>query len=162
MRARLEIAIVKVREAFQTQSHFEMRRSSISADDSFNMELTSVIRKHLATSIRDLIQHGICPSSNTSLVPLAGCFLPKSTYIESDIHAWSIILKYYYMKNGESYNSTPARKLSQSFNLDLVGSSPSSNKQNLLCCIGNIISTHTPYKRSSDSHFKAFICAALK
>lgn len=162
MRAKLEMAIVKVKDVIHHQNHIEMRRSSITFDDSFNMELTTVVRKHLATSIRDLIQHGTCPSSNSSLVPLAGCFLPRSSFVDTDIHAWTIILKYYYMKNGESYNSTPARKLSQSFNLDLVGASPSSNKQNLLCCIGNIISTHTPYKRSPDSHFKAFICAALK
>jgi hypothetical protein len=34
--------------------------------------------------------------------------------------------------------------------------------QNLLGVIGNILVTHTRYKRSDDSHFKAFICAALK
>jgi len=34
--------------------------------------------------------------------------------------------------------------------------------QNLLGVIGNILATHTRYKRSDDSHFKAFICAALK
>ncbi|GBM47275.1 RUN domain-containing protein 1 [Araneus ventricosus] len=31
----------------------------------------------------------------------------------------------------------------------------------LLSTIDNIISTHTPLKRSQDSHFKAFICTAL-
>lgn len=73
-----------------------------------------------------------------------------------------IFLEYYHLKNGEKFNSTPARKLSQSFNLDIAGASPNSNKHNMLCAIGTIISTHTPYKRSFDSHFKAFICAALK
>jgi RUN domain. len=34
--------------------------------------------------------------------------------------------------------------------------------QNLLGVIGNILATHMRYKRSYDSHFKAFICAALK
>ena len=34
--------------------------------------------------------------------------------------------------------------------------------QNLLGVIGNILATHTRYKRSDDSHFKAFVCAALK
>ena len=43
-------------------------------------------------------------------------------------HAWDVILKFYEMKMGHEYNSTPARKLSQSFGLDLSGSA-SSNKQ---------------------------------
>lgn len=34
--------------------------------------------------------------------------------------------------------------------------------QSLLITIGDIIASHSPYKRSYDSHFKAFICAALK
>ncbi|KAM7287591.1 hypothetical protein ISCGN_031282 [Ixodes scapularis] len=33
--------------------------------------------------------------------------------------------------------------------------------QALLATIHNIISSHTPLKRSYDSHFKAFVCAAL-
>ena len=34
--------------------------------------------------------------------------------------------------------------------------------QTLLSAIGNIISSHTPLKRSADAHFKAFVCAGLK
>lgn len=60
------------------------------------------------------------------------------------------------------FNSTPVRKLSQSFNLNIVGSKAISNKQNMLGAIGNIISLHTQFKRSYDAQFKAFICAALK
>jgi hypothetical protein len=45
------------------------------------------------------------------------------------MHAWELVLKYYELKNGERYNSTPARKLSQSFNLDIVGGTAISNKQ---------------------------------
>jgi len=69
-------------------------------------------------------------------------------------------LKFYEMKMGHEYNSTPARKLSQSFGLDLSGSA-SSNKQSLLTVIGHILATHGPYKRSPDAHFKAFVCAGL-
>jgi hypothetical protein len=46
-----------------------------------------------------------------------------------NMHAWELILKYYELKNGERYNSTPARKLSQSFNLDIIGGTAISNKQ---------------------------------
>jgi len=52
--------------------------------------------------------------------------------------------------------------LSQSFNLDIVGGNPISAKQSLLSAIGDIIESHTTLKRSSDSHFKAFVCEALK
>ncbi|CAK9814741.1 RUN domain-containing protein 1 [Anthophora plagiata] len=55
----------------------------------------------------------------------------------------------------------PAQKLSQSFNLDLGGGRVISSKQSLLTTIGNIIASHSQYKRSYDSHFKAFICASL-
>ena len=64
------------------------------------------------------------------------------------------------MKLGHEYNSAPARKLSQSFGLDLSGSS-ASNKQSLLTPIGHILTTHSPYKRSPDAQFKAFVCAGL-
>lgn len=128
-----------------------------------NVQVTTAVRKYLATSIRDLMQHGAyAEGQNHSLVPSIGCFARRFKVSDVPIHAWEIILKYYHLKNGERFNSTPARKLSQSFNLDIAGASASSNKHNMLSAIGNIISTHSLYKRSYDSHFKAFICAGLK
>ena len=50
----------------------------------------------------------------------------------------------------------------QSFNLEITGGTAMTNKQTLLGTIGSILATHTPLKRSYDSHFKAFVCAALK
>lgn len=127
------------------------------------MKLTTAVRKYLATSIRDLMQHGATVAGqNYSVVPFIGCFSRRHSFNEAKIHAWEIIIEYYNIKNGERFNSLPARKLSQSFNLDIAGASAVSNKQNMLCAIGSIISSHSPYKRSHDSHFKAFICAALK
>ena len=35
-------------------------------------------------------------------------------------------------------------------------------KQALLHIIGQILSSHSMYRRSPDAHFKAFICAGLK
>ncbi|KAM7347306.1 RUN domain-containing protein 1 [Cochliomyia hominivorax] len=77
------------------------------------------------------------------------------------MHAWELILEYYYLKHGDEYNNTPARKLSQSFNLDIVNSQLVTAKQNLLSVIGSIIAMHRPYKRSYNAHFKAFVCAGL-
>ena len=48
---------------------------------------------------------------------------------DAEMHAWELLLIYYNIKNGDRYNSTPARKLSESFNLDLVEGRPQSNKQ---------------------------------
>lgn len=78
------------------------------------------------------------------------------------MHAWELILEYYYLKHGDEYNNTPARKLSQSFNLDIVNSQVVTAKQNLLSVVGSIIAMHRPYKRSYNAHFKAFVCAGLK
>ena len=77
------------------------------------------------------------------------------------LHAWDVVIKFYEMKGGAEYNSAPARRLSRSFGLDLAGTS-SNNKQALLQTIGQIISSHSQYKRSPDAHFKALICAGLK
>ncbi|XP_039961198.1 RUN domain-containing protein 1 [Bactrocera tryoni] len=77
------------------------------------------------------------------------------------MHAWELILEYYYLKNGDEFNNTPARKLSQSFNLDIVDAQTVTAKQNFLSAVGMIIAMHRPYKRSYNAHFKAFVCAGL-
>ncbi|XP_075218419.1 RUN domain-containing protein 1-like isoform X2 [Lycorma delicatula] len=127
-----------------------------------NGKLASAVRKRLAIGIQNLMQHGLMPvGQSVSLVPFIACFPQRSHSSNSTMHAWQLVLKFYELKNGEQFNSTPARKLSQSFNLDIVGGSAVSSKQNLLGVVGNIIATHSQYKRSYDSHFKAFVCAGL-
>lgn len=154
-------------------------------------ELTLLVRKRFAMTLKKLIQHGLLNSNeSTSIVPFIGCFTastgnyryqrPNTNENDSDlenqsvafedediyennlVHPWELILDYYHLKNGEKYNETPARKLSQSFNLDIVGSAAVSVKQSLLSAIGSIIALHGPYKRSKNAHFKAFICSGLK
>ncbi|XP_061717860.1 RUN domain-containing protein 1 [Cydia pomonella] len=125
-----------------------------------DIPLTTAVRRHLAVNIRDLLQHGLTGPESNSLVPLIGCF-PVRRSSSSATHVWDLILRYYDINDGDRFNSTPARKLSQSFNLDIVGGNAISNKQSLLSTIGSIIASHTPYKRSYDAHFKAFVCAAL-
>jgi len=127
---------------------------------------------------------------STSVVPFVDCLHPKMNHSKSTMHAWELILKYYEIKNGDYFNSTPARKLSQSFNLDIEGCKSSVSYkqvknihdnfvyefsilyfylyiqpfflQSLLSIIGNIITSHSRYKRSYGSCFKAFVCAGLK
>lgn len=170
LRARLELAIAKVKETIaateneKTSEQGDYFSDTESSPTVCNVKVATAVRKYLATSIRDLMQHGaVAATQNHSIVPFIGCFPRRSASPSNDrIHAWEIILQYYSLKNGDRFNSTPARKLSQSFNLEISGASLTSSKHNMLCAIGSIISTHTPYKRSYDSHFKAFICAALK
>lgn len=168
LRARLEVSISRVVDLLNSSGQHSDDQGCYSSDNESpsvycNVQVTTAVRKYLATSIRDLMQHGATISGhNYSIVPFMGCFAKRAGPTDIKIHAWEIIMEYYHLKNGERFNSTPARKLSQSFNLDIAGASASSNKANMLCAIGSIISTHTPYKRSYDSHFKAFICAALK
>lgn len=162
------MAILHVRElVIENQKQKQVQEEYSSDSDTggvkCNVQLTRAVRKFLATSIRDLMQHGSTVAVNSSsIVPFIGCFPRRGSTSQTQIHAWELILEYYELKNGENFNSTPARKLSQSFNLDIAGSSPINSKQTMLSAIGSIVSTHSRYKRSNDSHFKAFICAGLK
>lgn len=126
-----------------------------------DVPLTTAVRRHLAMNLKDLLEHGLRGPESTSIVPLIGCFPIRRSSSARPMHIWDLILRYYDINDGERFNSTPARKLSQSFNLDIVGGTSISNKQSLLSTIGSILASHTPYKRSYDAHFKAFVCAAL-
>ncbi|KAJ8888628.1 hypothetical protein PR048_008120 [Dryococelus australis] len=166
LRARLEVTVNYVLELMsRTERSMHTDYSSDSEDVPAivcDAKLAHAVRKQLALSIRDLMQHGLMPiGQSESIVPFVGCFAHTQSPVDKTMHVWELILKYYELKNGERFNSTPARTLSQSFKLDIVGGTAISNKQNLLSVIGNILTTHTQYKRSYDSHFKAFVCAAL-
>ncbi|KAL0879081.1 hypothetical protein ABMA27_004041 [Loxostege sticticalis] len=123
--------------------------------------MTIAVRRHLAVNLRDLLQHGLVGPESSSLVPIIGCFPVRRSSTSRTTHVWELILRYYDLNDGDRFNSTPARKLSQSFNLDIVGGTAITNKQGLLSAIGSILASHMPYKRSYDAHFKAFVCAAL-
>ncbi|XP_014675156.1 PREDICTED: RUN domain-containing protein 1-like isoform X2 [Priapulus caudatus] len=126
-----------------------------------NEALVSAVRKDLAGAIRDLMQHGLMEiGQSRSLVPFVSCAHRPTAELKA-MHAWELLLKYYELKDGPEYNATPARKLSQSFDLSVVGGTAITSKQMLLGAIDNVLASHMPYKRSMDSQFKAFICAAL-
>ncbi|XP_017852396.1 RUN domain-containing protein 1 [Drosophila busckii] len=151
-----------------------MRGDSIAT---IGRELTCVVRKNFARTLQQLIQHGLripAESAASSLmVPFMRCLQPGAQRaaaagpemsflgIGRAMHAWELILAYYNLKHGEEYNNTPARKLSQSFQLDIVDAHAVTAKQSLLSAIGMILAMHRPYKRSYNAHFKAFICAGL-
>ncbi|XP_031628480.1 RUN domain-containing protein 1 [Contarinia nasturtii] len=164
-----------------TSNNLKAKRKLSQADKeyiaSMQVEITALVRKQFAITLQGLMQHGLRDNSktSTSLVPFIGCMLPLQQPTphrrvdeteerpNQQMHVWELILEYYHIKNGDQFNDTPARKLSESFNLDIMGlgSQSSSNKHTLLTVIGSIIALHAPYKRSYNSHFKAFISAAL-
>jgi len=154
LRTRLDIAVEHVLETIVeiSQQHQQLQRHPDDEEDvddiddnendytsdsdspsHANAKLTSAVRKHLATSIRDLMQHGLTADvlrSGSSVVPFVGCFPQRGNVTSANfMHAWELILKYYEIKNGRRYNSSPAQKLSQSFNLDLAAGRIASSKQ---------------------------------
>ncbi|KAK7491489.1 hypothetical protein BaRGS_00017318 [Batillaria attramentaria] len=173
LRAKLELAITKTIELAQQQQQ-EKQQWEQNSDDSDDYTsdtdeseqmsspaLTQCVRKDLAMAIRDLMQHGLMEmGQSSSLVPF-GCFPSRSAEVTRMMHAWDLLVKFYDMKHGREYNESPARMLSQSFHLDIVGGKPITAKQTLLGAIDTVLKSHAPHKRSDDSHFKAFICLAL-
>lgn len=143
LRTRLDIAVEHVLEtiAEAQQRHLEEEEDDDDLENDYtsdsdsashaNAKLTSAVRKHLAASIRDLMQHGLTSDvlRSTSVVPFVGCFPQRNVASSNLMHAWELILKYYEIKNGRRYNSSPAQKLSQSFNLDLAAGRIASSKQ---------------------------------
>ncbi|KAH8246071.1 hypothetical protein KR026_004159 [Drosophila bipectinata] len=172
---------------FEWEKEGKSRRIAHMRGDSIatiGRELTTVVRKNFARTLQQLIQHGLripAESAASSLmVPFMRCLHPgpPSVVIPSAagdsqflgmgglglgraMHAWELVLAYYQLKNGEEYNNTPARKLSQSFQLDIVDAQAVTAKQSLLSAVGMILAMHRPYKRSNNAHFKAFVCAGL-
>lgn len=170
LRARLELAVSAVselaRESLRAQQEEVSDRGTDESDAAgppaaAGERLTLAVRRELAVALRDLMQHGLLQLSRSrSVVPFAGC-LPSRQSSPRLLHAWDLLLVYYRLKRGVQYNATPQRRLSQSFGLAVVGGTAITSKHTLLSAIGNIISSHTPLKRSADAHFKAFVCAGL-
>lgn len=152
LRTRLDIAVEHVLETLAEMSQRQEQHPDDEEDDDVdeiddnendytsdsdsashaNARLTSAVRKHLAISIRDLVQHGLTADvtrSGSSVVPFVGCFPQRDVTSANFMHVWELILKYYEIKNGRRYNSSPAQKLSQSFNLDLAAGRIASSKQ---------------------------------
>lgn len=162
LRAQLELAIENVIElASEPEPYADSDYvSDCESTVHTTTRLSGAVRKQLAVGLQNLMRHGLA-DADRSIVPFVSCFRPRSLAEIEQPHPWELFLKYYDMKNGDQFNSTPARKLSQSFNLDICGSGAASSKQSLLSTLGNIIATHDAYKKGHDSRFKALVCAGL-
>jgi hypothetical protein len=156
LRANLEVAVFNLVETIWSVSkecNCGYRSEGEDVPVVRNSKLINAVRGTLVPCIQDLMEHGL-QSGRMS-------FLRSDRLLGKRLHVWQLILLFYERKEGQVYNNSPARKLSQSFDLDIEESRAVTMKQELLQIIEYIIDTHTPYKRSFDSHFKAFICAAL-
>ncbi|XP_026576731.1 RUN domain-containing protein 1 [Pseudonaja textilis] len=165
---KLEMAVAHVKQLAQKYqlhetehviSYSGIQDTSLGGRD----ELTLAVRKELTTAVRDLLAHGLyTPSPGMSLVlaPIA-CLLPMLGSSPQPMHPWELFVKYYSSKNGRAFVESPARKLSQSFALPVMGGVPATPKQSLLSAIHTVLSEHDPFKRSADSELKALVCLAL-
>nr|XP_014689156.1 RUN domain-containing protein 1 isoform X1 [Equus asinus]XP_023508249.1 RUN domain-containing protein 1 isoform X1 [Equus caballus] len=163
---RLEVSVDRVRQlALRHQPHNHVITSANLQDLSLGGkdELTMAVRKELTVAVRDLLAHGLYASSpGMSLVmaPIA-CLLPAFSSAPEAMHPWELFVKYYHAKNGRAYVESPARKLSQSFALPVMGGTVVTPKQSLLTAIHMVLTEHDPFKRSADSELKALVCMAL-
>ncbi|CAH6776188.1 RUN domain-containing protein 1 [Phodopus roborovskii] len=163
---RLEVSVDRVKQlALRHQPHDHVITSANLQDLSLGGkdELTMAVRKELTVAVRDLLAHGLyATSSGMSLVmaPIA-CLLPAFSSAPETMHPWELFVKYYHAKNGRAYVESPARKLSQSFALPVMGGSTVTPKQSLLTAIHLVLTEHDPFKRSADSELKALVCMAL-
>uniref|UniRef100_A0A8C5LAQ3 RUN domain-containing protein 1 n=1 Tax=Jaculus jaculus TaxID=51337 RepID=A0A8C5LAQ3_JACJA len=158
---RLEVSVDRVKQlTLRHQPHDHVITSANLQDLSLGGkdELTMAVRKELTVAVRDLLAHGLCASSpGMSLVmaPIA-CLLPAFSSAPETMHPWELFVKYYDAKNGRAYVESPARKLSESFALPVMGGTAS-----LLTAIHMVLTEHDPFKRSADSELKALVCMAL-
>ncbi|XP_016006425.2 RUN domain-containing protein 1 [Rousettus aegyptiacus] len=163
---RLEVSVDRVKQlALRHQPHDHVITSASLQDLSLGGkdELTTAVRKELTVAVRDLLAHGLyatSPGMSLVMAPIA-CLLPAFSSAPETMHPWELFIKYYHAKNGRAYVESPARKLSQSFALPVMGGSVVTPKQSLLTAIHMVLTEHDPFKRSADSELKALVCMAL-
>lgn len=177
LRAQLEVAIEQVLQAVRMSKSMTRTytddddddSSSIQASDNENDEeedqnaILLAVRQELAPALRALLEHGLYETSYSTTLAVWGCFATRANYAAANenMHAWKLFLKYYEMKRGNEFANSPARKLSESFSLNVIGGKPITLKQCLLSGIDTIVKLHEKHSKSLDSCFKSFICYSL-
>ncbi|KXJ17647.1 RUN domain-containing protein 1 [Exaiptasia diaphana] len=162
-------------KSLSRQNSRRSRASSVSSVDTavleerFNYardaELVNAVRKDLAMSLKEVMQHGLVRNVDSRLISsksLVACIVPTTrTSLPQRMHIWELFNSYYSLKHGREYNSTPASKLSEAFGISLDGSGATTSKQTLLRTLHRIKTTHEPCRRSMDAMFKSLVCAGL-
>lgn len=125
-------------------------------------DVIRLVRGEFASSLKELIQHGLCQSfqaSNLSTKALVGCMSSHSTQAYG-MHIWELFDKFYHLKRGHDFNHQPTNTLAEAFAMD-IGCMQQNAKQALLTVLHRIKTTHEPRKRSYDAMYKALISASL-
>ncbi|XP_030849123.1 RUN domain-containing protein 1 [Strongylocentrotus purpuratus] len=125
-------------------------------------EVTIAVRRELAPALRALFEHGLVRMSTSQalMTPITACLAPQRSAVPN-VHAWEVFSKYFEIKKGKQFAESPARRLSQAFDLDIVGGTAITSRQTLLAAIDHVEATHQPLRRSNEARFKAFVCQAL-
>lgn len=126
-------------------------------------DVTITVRREFAPALRHFFEHGLVKISNSQVLmtPITACLSPQVRSNNPKPHAWDIFIRYYNIKHGKEFSESPARCLSQAFDLDIVGGTAITSRQILLATIHAIQESHDPLKRSQDSRFKALLCEGL-
>jgi len=176
LRAKLEVAIDKVINAIRLAKTFLRHTDDDDDDDSSSVPASDneeedydqngivlAVRQDLAPALRALLEHGLYETNYSTTLAVWGCFATKANYSAANdtMHAWKLFLKYYDMKRGNEFANSPARKLSESFSLDVIGGKPITLKQCLLSAIDTTVKLHEKHSKSMDGCFKSFVCYAL-
>ena len=110
LRANLEVAISKVLKlygnvltAFQKNQLKFNSTNTTESDDEHPIneppnELIRAVRKDLACSLRDLMQHGLIETNRGSALVPFGCFVVRSKEIQNQLHVWELLMKYFEIK----------------------------------------------------------------
>lgn len=155
----------RIRTSSMSSADTTMSESSDRFDYARDAELVNVVRKDLAMALKALLQHGLVWSVDSRLISsksLVACIVPTTrTSLPKRMHIWELFNEYYGMKHGREYNSTPARRLSEAFGIEVHGDNVITAKQTLLRTLHRIKTTHEPCRRSMDAMFKSLVCAGL-
>ncbi|XP_022094161.1 RUN domain-containing protein 1-like isoform X2 [Acanthaster planci] len=141
--------------------------TSDSSDSPVSRPLDDVnvaVRRELAPALRNLFEHGMFKHSSSSdalMTPITACLATHRNTSSQKGHAWDLFTKYYDIKKGKAFAMSPARKLSQAFDIDIVGGTAITAKQTLLAAVDYVSGSHEPLKRSKEAQFKAFVSEAL-
>ncbi|XP_041466703.1 RUN domain-containing protein 1-like [Lytechinus variegatus] len=157
--------VIELARKKQIQDEEERDYASDSSDSPVSRPLDDVtiaVRRELAPALRALFEHGLIRMSTSQalMTPITACLAPRSTAGQT-VHAWEVFSKYFEIKKGKQFAESPARRLSQAFDLDIVGGTAITSRQTLLAAIDHVEETHEPLRRSHEARFKAFVCQAL-
>uniref|UniRef100_A0A183BJD4 RUN domain-containing protein n=1 Tax=Globodera pallida TaxID=36090 RepID=A0A183BJD4_GLOPA len=138
------------------------------------------VRKRFCPALMALLGHGLRPAVAPSTRPSAlfsaiGCFPDRSRQVNSrhlrpDLskfdakkleHIWDVISLFVETSRALEMRDAVVGQLSDAFKLDSVDGKTATSKQILLCTIEHINSSHGKLRRSPDTMWKAFVCAAM-